>query len=111
MSAPDLPGLPRDAEGAPVFAEPWQARAFAMAVQLNARGAFGWPDFAAALGAECARDPQAGYYDAWLRALEAVLAERDIAAPEAVAGLAARWRRAAEATPHGQPIRLGNAAP
>ena len=29
-----LPALPRDHEG-PVFAEPWQAQAFAMAVRLH----------------------------------------------------------------------------
>ena len=33
------PLLPRD-EGGPVFAEPWQAQAFAMAVQLSAAGYF-----------------------------------------------------------------------
>ena len=34
-----LPRLPRD-EGGPVFAEPWQATAFALAVQLSAEGHF-----------------------------------------------------------------------
>ena len=54
MSAPDAPPLPRTAPGAPVFAEAWQARAFALAMALNARGRLAWPDFAAALGAELA---------------------------------------------------------
>ena len=96
MSAPDLPGLPRDAAGAPVFAEPWAAKAFALAVHLNERGAFAWPDFAAVLGAECARSPEAEYYASWLRALEALLAARGIAAPERVAELAAAWQRVAQ---------------
>jgi nitrile hydratase accessory protein len=107
LNPPDLPGLPRDAEGAPVFPGPWQARAFALAVHLNARGAFAWPDFAAALGAEVAREDD--YWQAWLQALEALLAGRSVAAPEAVEAVARRWERAAERTPHGQPIRLENA--
>lgn len=109
MSAPDLPGLPRDPEGAPVFAEPWQAKAFALAVHLHARGAFAWPEFAAALAAECARDPEADYYLAWLRALEVLLSTRAIAQAGEIAALAARWQRAAAATPHGRPILLDNA--
>src|SRR3954454_4397644 len=51
LNAPDpltLPRLPRDATG-PVFAEPWQAQAFALALQLHAQGAFTWPEWAAAL--------------------------------------------------------------
>src|SRR5690242_16579278 len=41
-----LPALPRD-EGGPVFAEPWEAQAFAMAVRLSAAGYFTWKEFAA----------------------------------------------------------------
>jgi nitrile hydratase accessory protein len=109
LSVPDLAGLPRDAEGAPVFAAPWQARAFALAVGLHDKGAFAWPDFAAALAAECARAPAADYYAAWLRALETLLAARAIAPQAEIEAVAGRWQRAAGATPHGQPIRLENA--
>jgi nitrile hydratase accessory protein len=108
LSVPDL-ALPRDAAGAPVFPGVWQAKAFALAVLLNENGALPWPEFAAALGAECARDPGADYYVAWLRALELVLAARGLAAPQAVADLANAWQRAAAATPHGTPILLDNA--
>lgn len=108
MNPPDLPGLPRDPGGAPVFAEPWQARAFALAVVLNERGAFAWPEFAAALAAECAQEPDC--YRAWLRALESLLAERRIAAPDTVARVSDAWTRAARNTPHGKPIRLENGA-
>lgn len=106
-----LPGQPRDAAGTPVFAEPWQAKVFALTLALHRRGAFGWDAWAAALARECAHAPEgeAGYYRAWLRALEALLAERRIASPDAVAAMTAAWRRAAEATPHGTPIRLENA--
>ena len=76
LSPPELPGLPRDAEGAPVFPEPWAARAFALAVGLHERGAFAWPEFSAALAEARARDPDGDYFAAWLAALEAVLARR-----------------------------------
>ena len=46
-----LPSLPRD-EGGPVFAEPWQAQAFALAVELSAQGHFTWKEWAAALADE-----------------------------------------------------------
>jgi hypothetical protein len=36
-----LPRLPGD-EGGPVFAEPWQAQAFALAVWLSRQGHFTW---------------------------------------------------------------------
>ena len=109
MSAPDLPGLPRETAGAPVFPTPWAARAFALAVSMSERGAIGWPEFAAALAAARARDPDGDYFAAWLTALEAVLARRGIAVPAAIDALAEAWARAARATPHGHPIRLDSA--
>jgi nitrile hydratase accessory protein len=106
LNPPDLAGLPRDDAGAPVFPGLWQARAFALAMHLHARGVYAWPDFAAALAAELRHEDD--YWRAWLRALEAILARQRLAAPERVAEVAELWRRAAEATPHGTPIRLGN---
>src|SRR5215813_1830462 len=46
-----LPPLPRD-EGGPVFAEPWQAQAFALAVKLSELGHFTWKEWAAELASE-----------------------------------------------------------
>ena len=46
-----LPRLPRDDDG-PVFAEPWQAQAFALAVKLSEQGHFTWKEWAAALAEE-----------------------------------------------------------
>jgi len=103
----DLPGLPRGDAGAPAFPGLWQARAFALALHLHARGLFPWSDFAAALAAELPRE--ADYWRAWLRALEALLARERLAAPERVAEVADLWRRAAARTPHGQPVQLENA--
>lgn len=105
MSPPEPPLLPR-ARGEPVFAEAWQARAFALAAELNRRGRLPWPAFTAALGAEIARDG-ADYWRAWLRALEARLAAEALALPEAVEATTEAWLDAAAHTPHGSPIRLG----
>jgi nitrile hydratase accessory protein len=67
------------------FAEPWQARAFAIALALADSGAFAWDDFRGCLiaeiaAAEKAEGAGAGYYECWLRALEAVLGAKRIAA-------------------------------
>jgi nitrile hydratase accessory protein len=106
--------LPRDADG-PVFAEPWQAQAFAMAVALHQRGVFTWPEWAAALAAEIARaraagDPDDGsrYYEHWMAALERLVLAKGVADAEALGRRKDAWDRAARATPHGAPILLEN---
>ena len=90
----------------PVFAEPWQASAFAMTVALNERGAFTWAEWAEMLGAELKSGDD--YYDCWLRALEKLLIVKGAASAEEISNTAEAWRRAAHATPHGQPILLEN---
>lgn len=115
MSAPDLaalPGLPRDA-GGPIFAEPWQAQAFAMTVRLHEAGLFAWPEWAQTLGAEFAAaaagghpDDGAHYYEHWLAALEKLVIAKGVTDAAALAAMRAAWDRAAKATPHGQPIEL-----
>lgn len=104
MSLPDLPGLPRDGAGAPVFPGVWQARAFALATTLNEAGAFAWPAFAAALGEAVRRDQD--YWRSWLSALEVVLANNGVAPAAEVEKMTVRWLDAAARTPHGAPIRL-----
>ncbi|WP_342237543.1 nitrile hydratase accessory protein [Inquilinus sp. OTU3971] len=105
---------PRDADG-PVFAEPWQAQAFAMAVALHQRGVFTWPEWAAALAAEIARagaagDPDDGgrYYEHWLAALERLVQAKGVVDAGALGRRKDAWDRAARATPHGAPILLEN---
>ena len=54
MNPPDLDPaavLPRD-EGGAVFAEPWQAQVFALAVKLSEAGHFTWREWAETLAAE-----------------------------------------------------------
>ena len=97
----------------PVFAEPWQAQAFAMTLQLHQRGLFSWPEWAAALSAQISSAQAAGdadhgdtYYQHWLAALEALVAAKGAAQPAELRRYAHAWDHAADRTPHGQPIVL-----
>ena len=45
QAADAVASIPRDADG-PVFREPWEAQAFAMAVALHERGLFAWGEWA-----------------------------------------------------------------
>ena len=111
MSAPDalaLPGLPKDADG-PVFAEPWQAQAFALAVRLHAEGAFTWPGWAAALSQALAGDPEddgSRYYHHWVAALEALAMRRSLVTPPELDARKLAWADAYRHTPHGAPVEL-----
>ena len=109
-----LPEIPRNAEG-PVFREPWEAQAFAMAVQLHERGVFTWVEWAGALAveikaAQAAGDPDTGetYYRHWLAALEKLVATKALTSVGELDQRRHQWDRAARATPHGQPIELAN---
>lgn len=106
------PGLPKSAEGDPVFAEPWHATAFALTVLLHGKGVFGWPEWADALSSELKKPGRAedasDYFDCWVEALSGLMAAKGIADLPDLRSLQARWQRAAQATPHGEPIRLEN---
>ena len=111
MSAPDvlaLPRLPRD-EAGPVFAEPWQAQAFALVLSLHEAGRFSWPDWAAALSAQLASDPAddgSRYYDHWVAALETLVVGRDLARASELDVRKHAWAEAYSRTPHGRPVEL-----
>jgi nitrile hydratase accessory protein len=98
----------------PVFAAPWEAQAFAMAVELNQRGLFQWQEFADLLSEEllAAGATQDGedYYRHWLRALERLTAAKGFITEPERAERQAAWDAAAKATPHGEPIELEKAA-
>jgi nitrile hydratase accessory protein len=105
-------GLPRDENG-PVFREPWQAQAFALARSLQERGVFSAGEWAAALGAEIKRaqaagDPDTGetYYHHCLAALERLVVAKGLADAATLARSREAWRRASVRTPHGAPIVL-----
>lgn len=110
------PGQPRGEDGEPVFAEPWQAHAFALVLALHERGLFAWPEWAAALAdritrAQAAGDPDLGdtYYRHWLTALEDIVTAKGASSAAELNRYVAAWDAAADRTPHGQPIELQGA--
>ena len=107
-----LPRLPRD-EGGPVFAEPWEAQAFALAVKLSEQGHFTWKEWAAALADELQAaanrgEPDDGsrYYHHWLAALERLVTAKGLADPAALLARKKAWAEAYRRTPHGKPVEL-----
>src|SRR5467141_3835138 len=106
-AAAAVPSIPREAEG-PVFREPWEAQAFAMAVALNGRGLFTWSEWAATLAdeikrAQAAGDPDTGetYYRHWLNALERLVAAKGVTDARTLARYRDAWDRASDRTAHG----------
>ena len=107
-----LKSIPRDDDG-PVFREPWEAQAFAMALSLHERGLFTWNEWAATLAdeikrAQAAGDPDTGetYYRHWLATLERLIAAKGVASLETQHRYRDAWDHAADRTPHGSPIEL-----
>ena len=112
MSAPDplsLPLLPRD-EAGPVFAEPWQAQAFALALELHAKGAFAWTEWANALSvrlkAAGPTDDGSRYYEHWLATLEDLVLAKTLADRDELAERKHAWAEAYRHTAHGRPVEL-----
>ncbi len=92
-----LPRLPLD-EGGPVFAEPWQATAFALAVRLSAEGHFTWKEWAATLADELkaasergAPDDGSRYYHHWLTALERLVVAKQLSDPATLLARKEAW--------------------
>ncbi|WP_161951903.1 nitrile hydratase accessory protein [Sinorhizobium americanum] len=104
--------LPKSADGDPVFAEPWQAAAFAMTVRLHEQGVFSWSEWAEALSAELHKPGRksdgSDYYDCWVAALSHLVEQLSITSGPELEALVRSWQRAAEGTPHGKPIVLEN---
>jgi nitrile hydratase accessory protein len=107
-----LPSLPRD-DGGPVFAEPWQAQAFAMAVRLSAQGHFTWKEWAATLADELKAAAERGepddgshYYEHWLAALERLVVGKALSNPRELDARKEAWADAYRHTPHGRPVVL-----
>lgn len=103
----------RDEPREPVFQEPWQAHAFALAVHLHGKGAFTWQEWANTLSEEIKqatargeRDDGTRYYEHWLAALERLVRERGLAKQAALAARKDAWAEAYRKTPHGKPVEL-----
>jgi nitrile hydratase accessory protein len=90
---------PRD-NGEFVFAEPWEGRAFAMAVLLVEELGVAWSVFQERLIAAIARDPQRPYYENWAAALEALILDFQLVLWGELDAEARRVAGAAHAQPH-----------
>jgi len=108
----ELPQLPKD-EGGPVFAEPWQAQAFALAVRLSEQGHFTWKEWATTLAGELKAaadrgEPDDGshYYHHWLAALERLVMAKRLSDAAAMLARKEAWAEAYRRTPHGKPVEL-----
>jgi nitrile hydratase accessory protein len=115
LSQPD--SKPEAESGPPVFAEPWEAQAFALAVKLSEQGHFTWKEWAAELAAELKAaadrgEPDDGthYYEHWLATLERLVTRKGLTDPVALSARKQAWADAYRHTPHGKPVELGKDA-
>lgn len=73
-----------------VFREPWEGRAFGLAMALQEDGVFAWEAFRqqliAAIGEadRLSTEERPHYYESWLAALEQVLVDRNILTPHEI---------------------------
>ena len=102
-------------EQQPVFAEPWEAHAFAIAVKLSEKGLFKWSEWTNTLAEEIKEAKEQGnpdfgntYYKFWLSALETILLEKNMLKKSDLKSIMEQWRRAYLSTPHGIPVKLVN---
>ena len=97
----------------PIFAEPWEAQAFALTITLHQKGVFTWQEWADALSATIAKDKAAGgnndgsnYYELWLGTLEMITEHKGIIDAKELYEIKTAWRDAYLATPHGHAVTL-----
>ena len=78
-----------------VFAAPWEARAFGLAVALNERGMYEWRDFSQGLAMETASADRYGllssYYERWLATLEKLAIAKGLVTPEEIEARATEY--------------------
>lgn len=94
------PHLPHD-EGGPVFAAPWEAKAFAITVDLHKQGLFEWSEWCDTLSkeiklAQADGDPDLGdtYYQHWLSALEKLVTAKQVTSMDNLEAMKEDWRAA-----------------
>ena len=108
-----IPPVQPKSDTEPVFAEPWQAGAFALTLRLTAAGHFTWAEWGAAFSDELRADAQRGnpsdgsrYYHCWIAALERLVVERQLCDQASLWGCKEAWAEAYRHTPHGKPVEL-----
>ena len=69
----------------PVFEQPWEAKVFALVVQLQESGRFTWDEWEEELAKSLGDNPdlssdevRASYYHHWMQTLERILKARDV---------------------------------
>lgn len=104
-----IPSLVCDGDE-PVFAEPWEARAFAMAVKLNEAGYFTWEEWAQQFGAAIKENTAKGeplsYFQVWQENLEKIAQSKQFVNSDEIIRRKKEWEEACLRTPHGEPIEL-----
>ena len=97
----------------PVFAEPWEAHAFAIAVKLSENGLLNWSEFSDTLAKKIKivkeqrlSDSSNTYYHIWLSALETILFEKKILKKSDLKKSIKQWRSAYLSTKHGKTVIL-----
>ena len=103
-----------------VFAAPWHAEVFALAVHLNEAGHFCWAEWSRYFGKNLTGtrsnmasgddgqglDGSEDYYQIWLQTLIEIMQEKGIVDLETLDALKAQWINAYTQTPHGHPVTL-----
>jgi nitrile hydratase accessory protein len=110
---PDGSAAAVESDPGPAFAEPWQARAFAMAILASRRGCFTWSEWSQALARELQRISHldqaaqgAGYFDCWLAALQSLLIDKGAVGQGELGERRQAWEDAYRRTPHGEPVSI-----
>lgn len=110
------PFIPKGEER-PVFAEPWEAKAFAMVLQLSEEGHFTWTEWTVALGEQLEAavkrgDPDDGsrYFEHWITALEYLVNDKKLIDLTSLSERKEAWEAAYLRTPHGRPVNLDQKA-
>ena len=111
-----FPSLNHDSgkdEQYPVFTEPWEAHAFAIAVKLSEKGRLKRSEWTNVLAEEIKKAKDQGqpdfgntYYQFWFSALETILLEKNILKKSDLKSMMEQWRHAYLSTPHGNPVKL-----
>lgn len=101
VDADSLMDAPGDA-----FSEPWQARAFAIAILASRQGCFTWTEWTHALGRELQTVSDTDYFKAWLCALQSLLVGKGAVGQAELGERKHAWEEAYRRTPHGAPVSL-----
>ena len=103
-------------QGGPVFANSWEAEAYAIGNILVKQGVVSCKEWMDRMAEAIREAQQAGdadtgetYYLHWCRALEGLCIERGMISKEAYQELLDRWQLAIANTPHGVALSLENA--